>query len=433
MPGYQGLHGFAGFGDGGYEAAFTGRVVCESIENGVSVTRKICMVVHQYPPDPGATAYRMEVRARHLIAQGYEVDVFAPGNPLDSGTVAPGLCIHRVSALGADDPSQLDYTRHEISGRGRSAAIFRPLSGFLRWLPALVSSLRRFDGQDAILYTYNNPVSLHLAGLFVRKRFRAWVCEFRDPITGYEYSARGFWGRLTDGWLQNQVLRHANVVCMRKGIQASPDAYGTAIGELVLLPDYGVDLELFSDFQPPGGAVDSPVGLYAGTVFSDMSFASLSSGLDQYHRSGGSVEIRLFGADHPEYHKYGNLAYGGNISFESLLGEYARAHFLIVYDLSECRYGKDAGFFPSKLAELIAARRPILLIGKPDSVAAQVVGQLNIGVCSANEPVAVSAAMSVIVSGIRSAAFELSMNDEKRSMIDMKIAENGFVKMLSGV
>lgn len=397
------------------------------------MTGKICMIVHQYPQDAGVTAYRMAYRAMFLSSRGYEVDIFAPGLSIEVQNPNPGVHLHRVPALAASGTVEMDYTRLRKTDRSRLPAFLHPLTGYLRWLPALISRLRRFNGSDTILYSYNNPVTLHLAALAVRKRFNAWVCEFRDPIAGYEYSARGPWGHLTDSWLEKRVMRHADVICMRRGIQKGPEDYATAKGRVVLLPDFGVDLRLFSGFEHASHHFEQPVGMYAGTVFSDISFLSLSSGLDQYRESYGEARIHLFGPEHHEHLKYGNLHYGGNIGFEALLDEYRKADYLIVYDLSKSKSGSAAEFFPSKLAEMMAACRPILFIGNLKSRTARIVMEMNLGVCAADDSGAIASAINEIMVGLQAQRFDLAMTDAKRNLIDAKVAEQAFIDMLSNI
>ena len=395
--------------------------------------RKICMIVHQYPPDAGATAYRMDFRAKFLQSQGFDVDIFAPGYKNETQIESSGIRLHRVAAVASSGSTDMDYTRLNKAGRMRLPVFLHPLAGFLRWLPPLVSHLRRFEADDTILYTYNNPVSLHLAALAVRKRFKAWVCEFRDPIAGYEYSHRGFLGHISDAWLEKQVLRHASIICMREGIQAGPDDYCSAKGEVVLLPDYGVDLDLFTGFEQLSSNFGQPLGIYAGTVFNDISFEPLSSALDLYQRSNGKAVIRLFGPEHREHLTYDNLNYCGNISFKALLDEYRKAHFLIIYDESESESSRTAGFFPSKLAELMAARRPVLFIGNSGSQTAKIIADRSLGVCTTNDATAISESIDKIMTGLNEHQFDLSMNDDKRKLIDASVPESAFVKMLSDI
>lgn len=392
--------------------------------------RKICMIVHQYPPDPGPTSYRMAYRAKFLQSQGYEVDVFAPGESDQTFMQSPGIHVHHVSAPASSSSNDLDYRTPKTTGLLRVPGFLRPLTGYLRWLPRLVSGLRRLDASDTVLYTYNNPVTLHLAGLVVHRRFAAWVSEFRDPIAGYEYSARGILGRLTDGWLEKRVLKNADVICMRRGIQALPEDYKQARGRVVLLPDYGVDLDLFTGFEQRQVNPERPIGVYAGTVFSDMSFSELSAGLEIYRVKQGGGEVRLFGPAHEEFLVNDNLRYAGNLGFEALLDEYRCADFVIVYDLSEHKTQSSEAFFPSKFAELIAIQRPVLFIGNLKSETARLVNSMNLGVCVSNEASAIAVAMGEIITGLQKGRFDLQLDGKKQNLIDAKAAEEAFVDML---
>ncbi len=75
---------------------------------------KICMVVHQYPPDAGATAYRMAFRARFLVSQGFEVDIFAPGQENTIESQGSDIRVHRIAAIASSGSADMDYTRSLI-------------------------------------------------------------------------------------------------------------------------------------------------------------------------------------------------------------------------------------------------------------------------------------------------------------------------------
>jgi hypothetical protein len=106
---------------------------------------------------------------------------------------------------------------------------------------------------------------------------------------------------------------------------------------------------------------------------------------------------------------------------------------LVIYDLSENKNEGFARFFPSKLAELFAAHRPILFVGNPNSQAAKTLTEMNIGVCAKNEPMDIAEAIAEITKESVSNRFSLSMDDNKRKLIDAEISEQAFVDMLLDV
>lgn len=397
----------------------------------MDINIKICMIVHQFPPDSGVSAYRMNLRANFLRSQGFQVDVFAPGARDANETLENGVNLHRVKAMMSNGAEDLDYTQNPASNGKSIADNISPLRGFLRWLPPLIKHLRQFNGDDTIIYSYNNPVSLHLAALIVRKKFKSWVCEFRDPIAGYEYSQRGVLGRLTDGWLQNQILKHANVICMRAGIQATPKDYPTAKGKVVQLPDYGIYLDDFAAFGVKTKVNEPIVGVFAGTVFDDISFGPLSNATNTFCNEFKKTRIHTYGPNHKQYLQYENIEYRGSIKFQDLIEVYETSDFMIIFDESNSESSLGSGFIPSKLSELIATCRPILFIGNIKSRTAGIIASLNIGVCVKNNPQSICSALKNIVEGIEKGAFDLKMNSQKLTLIDANASEQSFAEILS--
>ena len=141
----------------------------------------------------------------------------------------------------------------------------------------------------------------------------------------------------------------------------------------------------------------------------------------------------MYCTKHQEHIRYENLEYGGNIEYKQLLHQYHLAQFMIIYDLSKNKEGEAAGFFPSKLAELIATKKPILFIGNLTSKAARLISELNIGICTTNESSEIADAINKVVTGIEKRQFSLALTEEKRQLIDSTNAEHAFVEMLSEV
>lgn len=386
------------------------------------------MVAHEFPPLPGATAYRMDFRVRSLVERGWSVAVFTPGPVHEVVTPGEGLTIHRIPpVLGS--PGTLDYTVH---GTIRGAGMLRPLGGYLRWLPSLLSRLRAECTTQDLLYTYNNPVSLHLAGLALRSRVRAWVAEFRDPIRGYEYSQRGLLGSLVDGWLERRVLARADVVCMREGIQARPTDYPSLGARRVALPDFGVDLEQFRDFPPPPPLEGTLRGVFAGSLYGGLTLAPLDEAVGAM-AGALTPQLDFFGKPDPAYTSVRHIRYGGLLPFVQLMDRYRLAHFVILFDESRSDAGRAAGFVPSKLAELVAIGRPILFIGNVQSRAAELIRTRRMGECVENETAAIAEALQAIADGLNNNVFHLQADADLLRRIDMRQAETEFHDLLSSL
>jgi hypothetical protein len=389
------------------------------------------MLAHEFPPDPGGTAWRMDWRARHMARHGFQVEIFAPGGNDHTRQLSKNVVLHRIAARGVSAASDLDYRKREGGQAGSFKSTLRPLKGYLRWLRPLKKALRRrLEGREVVLYTYNNPVTLHLAGLALRRYTKYWVAEFRDPIRGYEYSQRGFLGTLTDGWLEHRVLRRADTICLRRGIQARANSFAGQAHRVVELPDYGVDLDQFKSITPVSFDERVLKGVFAGTVFSGFSLEALDLGLGLYREKFGEADLQVFGPAHEQHKSLQYAEYSGYQAFESVIRGYDAAAFSVLFDPSHDPASSDSGFFPSKLAELIAVQRPVLFIGNPDSVAAKKIRGYQYGVCVANEAGAIAIGMHQIQTGLKQNAFDLILSDQRRKQVDIRSCEQAFLTMV---
>lgn len=414
--------------------AIRGNIIHPESDNS-AVTPDVVMVVDYFPPEPGNRARRMFERARFLAANGKRVQVVCPdrGDTLGPAPHLPDLI--RVTRVPAWFGSFLPSLRYaDLKPRvARWLWPLLPLLGYVRWAPAAALAVRRIGA--GVLYTPNNPIMLHIVGLLARRRCAGWIAELRDPITNYDHSQRGAWGSL-DGWFERQILDACDYLMFRPGIGLTADELNRRHPgrehKVAESPDYGLDLAEFrraSAHARSSDQRDRPVGLYAGNFYAGQTPAPLSQANRELRADASGADIRLFGRHAGRFSLAEGTEYRGEVEYWDLLTHYAAADFLIMYIAATDASANQ--FIPSKLAELVAARKPILGIGPTDSRAARIIGENRLGVVAPdNDPAALKGALRGILAMVSDRSYNKAFVDEVRDRISNEPSERAFLGLV---
>ncbi len=108
--------------------------------------------------------------------KGLNVKVFTPKIPINYilKEEREEVSVKRIYSL---DPFHIPFLSIE-GGKGKRDFISFP-DNKIGFLPFLINNLEKSD----IFITSSPPFSIHLAGLFLKKRGYKWIAEFRDPYT----------------------------------------------------------------------------------------------------------------------------------------------------------------------------------------------------------------------------------------------------------
>ncbi|MGH8427254.1 MAG: hypothetical protein ACRES7_04635 [Gammaproteobacteria bacterium] len=347
-----------------------------------------------------------------------------------------GIVILRVKSIFPRLVPSLQYHRLPAF-RHRWLRPFLPLLGYLRWLPvALPVALSLARRADAVLYTANNPLLMHLFGVCGRRRFKGWIAEFRDPMRGWEDRRYSLWNPLVSVF-ESLVMRQADRICLRKGLPVSPQElarrYPTQRNKIIALPDYGVDLAPYTRFPPPAaeGPPDGIRGVFAGNFYGNFNGATLAAAVAQVNGWGTRLAVEVFGADGRGIPDEPGVSCHEAIPYWDLIQEYRRTDFLIAYVWIGTN--SDLRFRPSKLAELIAAQRPLLVILNRPAEVGKEVEAAGIGVSCGETANQIAAGLVKIVHMISARSFNLGYRERVWDAISNEAAERAFREMLMAV
>jgi hypothetical protein len=370
----------------------------------------VVMISDYFPEDSGNRSRRMFERARFLIERDKKILVIVPRrdeNREQSSFTAnyissnmDNLKILRVEQIFYKKFPTLRYQDYS-NNRGYFFYNFlSPFFGYIRWVfPVLYLLFReRRKFKNSVVFTPNNPIMLHAIGFLVSFIAKGWVAELRDPIVNYISSKRGKLSFL-DTLFESMVFRRADKVLFRKGIEVSYDElvgrHPYAEEKLIETPDYGVDLIDFKGFDSPSSDGKHLKGIYAGNYYIGDTPINLIAATEVCNFDKTQVlSIDFYGSWNDAWPDNEFCKHNGSISYWNLLDKYKGIDFVIIF-VPSTNETKDL-WVPSKMSELIAAKKPIFLIGDIDSYPSEIVRKNKIGIVCKNDQKSIEFGLSCI-------------------------------------
>lgn len=254
------------------------------------------------------------------------------------------------------------------------------------WAKSTHKKLKK-DGQlpkyDTIV-TFGQPMSLHLIGLNIKKEFNIrWVAHFSDPWVCNPFNKSGKIITYLNRSLERQVIKYADTVVFTseetKALyqQEYQDVNATKFEYL----QHCFDPKRYQKNVSPAS---SPfVFAHLGNFYGIRSPEILFQAVDSLYRNNPTLleAVRFdfygsFGRHSHLPHKYAHLRQyiqsQGSLNYLESLGVMQKSHVLLIID-SALNFSV---FFPSKLADYIGAKRPILGI-TPAGSASNILKNLN--------------------------------------------------------
>lgn len=318
---------------------------------------RILCISPNFPPLSGAESFCSGKMVLALLEAGADVTVLAatpPPNQVDPSSLWAPL---------AQDGVTVHVAEHR-SG----------LRGGIREVRAYISAARRLlaASHHDCIYTRSNPTFSHLVGLRLKRMTGLpWIANFNDPFHAgvrpvpFRTRERGVAG-LVKRRLLRAVFRRADAVGFT--CQRLADAHVRAVGHkpsgrLVVTPH--VNWAVTQDTSS-----DRFVVVHAGNLMSEgrhqaafldgfSTFLAANSGAQELATLKaigiGSEFVREWAVSHG---LEGNVITTSGVSYEESLKEMARCTVALLIEGSY-----DEGiFFPAKLADYLAAHKPVLAV-----------------------------------------------------------------------
>jgi glycosyltransferase involved in cell wall biosynthesis len=342
-----------------------------------------------YPPTDGpvpAAAIRSRGLVRALRELDCEVTVVCGmprgRQPLllrDVTTIsAPWLDLDSIAASISRDRG--DPTAASIPGRSIATRMFPP-DRYFTWIPGAAAIARRRLRERSIVLS-TSAKSAHLVGRIVAGD-RLWIADLNDPWTGNPHAPAGAIRRRADRVLERAGLgRATHITTVTEPLRAALAAtYGETRVSTLMSGFYPSESPTAAD----PASRDEAVVLYVGTLYEKLDLSPIFAGLAEAKRAGTVSPRRV------RFHFVGRLN-------ERVLGESRRfgVEEFFTVGPTEPRprvlemmttagalllplYEDDPFSLPMKFFEYAGARRPIVALGPPDRLGAQIVRDHGLG------------------------------------------------------
>ncbi len=221
---------------------------------------------------------------------------------------------------------------------------------------------------DDVLVTFGQPMSDHLAGLELKRRFgMRWIAHFSDPWSDNPFAARVPLFRLRNRRLERSVVAAADHLLLTsvETVELVMRKYPAAWRAKASVLPHAFDARLY----PPRAAASGPLMLrYLGSLYGERSPIPLLRGIESLTQRAPALAARLtiefIGDTAPRFKDAaarlalppGLARFLPAIPYESALAAMRAADILVHIDAP----ADQSVFLASKLIDYIGARRPIL-------------------------------------------------------------------------
>ncbi len=362
--------------------------------------KKILIITYYWPPSAGSGVQRWLKFAKYLPEFGWEPTIYTPENPefkLKDSSLQDDISGElRVLRTKIWEPYSLIPSSNKKNaniGFTKSSAAkktFKQKS--LQWIrgnlfipdprvfwvqPSIkyLSQLLEQEDFDMIVST-GPPHSMHMIAMGLKKKFNIpWVADFRDPFSQmdvydeYYMSARS---RTKLEKIEQKILDNCTAFV----------STSFSIGDFLLNIDpvkmhvitNGYDAENFKDFKDKSHLDDKIVLFHGGTMGEERNPLGLIDALNALKHSNSSlfkrIELRLAGNTSPSVLQSLKESMGSQLvdlsylNHDSLFEEYQKANILLLL-IHKTDIGRTC--IPGKIYEYLAANKPILAFGDPQS------------------------------------------------------------------
>ncbi len=388
---------------------------------------KILIVSWYFPPVNTIGALRVGKFARFLIERGHDIGVVAGrdwgfpetqplGVPLERIAYATAIDVDaagermrrlltkirpaRASLARTADPPSGSRAHGEKSALRRFGELYHYFVNLpdkqVGWLPWAYGASRRLCARwrpDLIFASAPPFTGLLVARLLSARLGVPWIAELRDRWADDPYEDPPRWRLAVDQWLERRVLTPATalVTVTEPWSEFYRRKYGKPVATVYNGYDpLDFDFDVQSEPQQPEQLVIGYTGhIYPGRRDPSPLFAALRLLGEDRRR----YRVVFHGSDPAQVLPFAERAgvldlveVRPSIPYKESLAFQSRADVLLLMQWNDPR---DYGHCPAKFFEYLASLRPVLILGREDSVAATIARERGAGFC-ANEPGAIA-------------------------------------------
>lgn len=395
-------------------------------------TLSVLIVSAYFPPANTPGVHRMLRFSRHLLADGWRVQVltidpgyFHRGAKLDEGMlqdVPEGVDVHKTKVFrGITKILELKnkiLLRHRktlvdsrLDGNSAAAGKHRPVNrgqrlkdnlisvfefpdpdvGWLWYAVRAGANLLRKNSVDVILSTAP-PYTPHLIAAALSRRLKIpWVADFRDPMrVPLAWCPEQGRIRMTlRKWFEERIVSTADAIVLNteRMKREFEDVYGTGVsGKLHCVPN-GYDSTFFDKYAEIRLPQDGSLTItHAGSLYGARNpiplLIALASAIEKQRMPRGSIRVNLIGTHGAEFSITQTVAKLNlesavkllpPVPYDECLRHMAASHVLLVIQ-------PDTQIqVPAKMYEYMALHRPILALS-PDGAVGDLMREGRLGI-----------------------------------------------------
>jgi glycosyltransferase involved in cell wall biosynthesis len=371
---------------------------------------RILLISYRFPPYNAMGAVRASKTARYLTEFGHEVKVITAANqPLEATlpleipdrdvTHARWLNTNFLADLARGGKKAISSRGYR--GRGPIGRVIRGLAPIYKtlfalpdpqigWYPFACRAAARLLGgwrPDVILASAPPATSLLVAHSVARKHRIPWVAEFRDLwVSNNAYYDHPGWRRRFEARVEHRVLSSAAAfVTVSEAFAGSLSAEYKKPTRVVY---NGFDPADYPPADVPAQADDAEFRIvYTGILYPGRRDPRLLfDALGRLGRVADGIRVEFYGRYLQDAHEAALergiahlVSVNDMVPYHDALRIQSSADVLLLLMWDD---PGEYGTYPGKLFEYIGARRPILVVGRPEHLAAQLVNKTKTGVVS---------------------------------------------------
>jgi glycosyltransferase involved in cell wall biosynthesis len=395
---------------------------------------RVLIVSHLFAPANAIGSVRVTKFARFLHEAGHDVRILAARDgvlPQDLPVEIPEELVTYVTPSPSTDFLRRSMRGYERNYRGGEAKLppfiawgfrmYRALTQIpdaqRRWVGEAVKAGQRLVSEwrpDKIFCSALPISSLVVASRLARAHGIPLVAEMRDLWVDSHYYEMPVWRRWADAWIERRCLEKAELIVtvsepLAEVLRAKYDK-----PVIVVLNGFDpADFPVFDAVSRPGDPVRI---VYTGLVYPNRQRdpTPLFAALRHLHATPDDFRVEFFGRMLSEVMVIAReqgvealVRAGSPMPYREALAVQSQADILLLllWDSPQ-----ERGVYSGKLFEYLGARRPILLVGPTEGVAAELIHQRGAGK-ALREPEAIASYLSRILSEKRATGYVAGLPD----------------------
>lgn len=427
---------------------------------------KIVFITHYFPPLNSSGARRINAFAKYLSGWGHQVTVITTKKSGRDGLLTEAvpnyLRLLEINNLGqvsssvippqADGGVKVGVETRSWLGRillkikRTVMKVFgqlvdhRLLFAMQFASPVLATEVRDVLREADVVMSSCPPWPTHLAGWFVKKRFKkCWVADYRDQFSGNHILRGSLVSRPVEVFLEQWLLRLADCVTV---ISAPMKDYYEKFHLNVFCIENGYDENVFEEASLAlGTTYDSLdkgelVIRYMGSITVDRIPKVFFQAIAQLNRlSGRKLIVEFYGESTllrsalydvaPDVVSY--VRFHPQLSYIKAIQSMLTADALFFVETSDSSSHSARGVLTTKLFEYLAAQKPIVAEISRESLAAQYIEQSGLGVVVSTD----LTDMLLGLTSLREGIFMPKINDEFIKSLSRRVKAQELEQLLN--